>query len=59
MIKLYERQIFKKKKNEIEKINDLEWDELFKLFSADENIKNIKIELKPRKNSTKAETIDK
>ena len=56
MIELYERQITQKE-NEIEKFNDLEGDELFKLFSEDEKIKNIKIKSKSRRNSTKAETI--
>ena len=56
MVELYERQITQKE-NEIEKFNDLEGDELFKLFSEDEKIKNIKIKSKSRRNSTKAETI--
>ena len=56
MIELYERQITQKE-NEIEKFNDLEGDELFKLFSEDEKIKNIKIKSKSRRNSTKSETI--
>ena len=41
MIELYERQITQKE-NEIEKFNDLEGDELFKLFSEDEKIKTLK-----------------
>ena len=58
MIELYESQIVQKE-NEIEKFNNLEGDELFKLFSEDEKIKNIKIKSKSRRNSTKGETIDK